>query len=179
MTYVELYKKCLNENNIPEQSVIDWRPAEPIFCGRFVANGLVLWLQNGGKLLYTWQPMGEWTVEELEIGIHAVDHVFTMTNKEAAVIIEEMLMGTALMGGRGNGKTFSILRKQWALVKAIELLDKTPESKDIKPISNTELPASNRSETINKMFDSDRDDIAKMFGEHDLRTGILYNKPTE
>lgn len=49
-----------------------------------------------------------------------------MTNKEAAVVLRDMLKFYGMML-RGNGKTDNIYTHMEALLKAINLLEKTPD----------------------------------------------------
>lgn len=54
--------------------------------------------------------------------------VYSMTNEEAADIILDILAQSFTIGGRGNGKTLSILRRHFALIKAIEVLKVSPDN---------------------------------------------------
>lgn len=56
-----------------------------------------------------------------------VEDLFGMTNREAADILQLILHHTFIRAGRGNGKTMMALRQQQALIKAVDLLLKTPE----------------------------------------------------
>lgn len=56
------------------------------------------------------------------------DKILNMTNKEAAAIIRKTLETRAV--GRANGKTTMVATWTRALMKAIEVLENTPDEKE-------------------------------------------------
>lgn len=56
------------------------------------------------------------------------DKILHMTNKEAAAIIRNTLETRAV--GRANGKTMMVAARNCALIKAVEVLEKTPDEKE-------------------------------------------------
>lgn len=54
--------------------------------------------------------------------------VINMTNQQAAEILKMQLQIRFASMGRGNGKTFTIACVNAALMKAVELLEKTPDA---------------------------------------------------
>lgn len=59
-----------------------------------------------------------------------VEKILNMTNKEAAAIIKNTLMTQFV--GRANGKTMMVAALNCALIKAIGVLEKTPDEKEKK-----------------------------------------------
>lgn len=53
--------------------------------------------------------------------------IINMTNQQAAEIIKMQLQIRFVSMGRGNGKTFTTACVNAALMKAVELLEKTPD----------------------------------------------------
>jgi hypothetical protein len=53
------------------------------------------------------------------------ERILNMTNKEAASVIKRIVNHQAI--GRANGKTIMIAEWNHALLKAIEVLEKTPD----------------------------------------------------
>ena len=55
------------------------------------------------------------------------EETLSMSNKEAARVLKRFLHGHSIIGGRGNGKSLTMLLTLQALSKAIDLLEKTPD----------------------------------------------------
>lgn len=53
--------------------------------------------------------------------------IITMTNQQAADIIKDVLKPCYIYGGRGNGKTMMLHARIVAMLKAIEVLEATPD----------------------------------------------------
>lgn len=65
--------------------------------------------------------------------------IITMTNQQAADILKEVLKPQRIFGGRGNGKTMLLHARIVALLKAIELLEATPETSLVAESLNKEI----------------------------------------
>ena len=57
--------------------------------------------------------------------------IITMTNQQAADIIKDVLKPCYIYGGRGNGKTMMLHARIVAMLKAIAVLEATPENNEI------------------------------------------------
>lgn len=57
--------------------------------------------------------------------------IITMTNQQAADIIKDLLKPCHIYGGRGNGKTMMLHARIVAMLKAIAVLEATPENNEI------------------------------------------------
>lgn len=56
------------------------------------------------------------------------DKILNMTNKEAAAIIKNMMLNMHI--GRSSGKTVMVAALNHALIKAIAVLENTPDEKE-------------------------------------------------
>ena len=56
--------------------------------------------------------------------------IITMTNQQAADIIKDVLKPCYIYGGRGNGKTMMLHARIVAMLKAIAVLEATPENNE-------------------------------------------------
>ena len=65
--------------------------------------------------------------------------IITMTNQQAADIIKDVLKPQIILGGRGNGRTMLLHARIVALLKAIELLEATPETALVAESLNKEI----------------------------------------
>ena len=54
--------------------------------------------------------------------------IITMTNQQAADIIKDVLKPCYIYDGRGNGKTMMLHARIVAMLKAIAVLEATPEN---------------------------------------------------
>lgn len=52
MTYGEIYKRFTEETGIPEAAIEDYRPCVPIYGVPPIERAIVIWLNNGDKLIY-------------------------------------------------------------------------------------------------------------------------------
>lgn len=51
-TYGDVWHEFLEKSHIPKESVSDWRPcAEPYF-NLYISNAIIVWLIDGGSLIY-------------------------------------------------------------------------------------------------------------------------------
>ena len=57
------------------------------------------------------------------------DKILNMTNKEAAAVIKNMMVNTHI--GRSSGKTMMVAALNTALIKAIAVLENTPDEEDL------------------------------------------------
>ena len=52
MTYGDLYKEFKKVANIPDEMINDYRPCGEMYGVPFIANAIVIWLNNGDSIIY-------------------------------------------------------------------------------------------------------------------------------
>lgn len=52
MTYGEIYTQFLKKSGISESRINDYRPCCDLFDVPFIPNAIVVWLNDGGKIIY-------------------------------------------------------------------------------------------------------------------------------
>lgn len=52
-TWCDIFKEFGKESGMPYDSIEDWRPCQPPFHDLQIDNTIIIWLKNGGKILYT------------------------------------------------------------------------------------------------------------------------------
>lgn len=52
MTYREIFNKFLEDTNIAENLINDYRPCTEMYRVPNISNAIVVWLNNGNKIIY-------------------------------------------------------------------------------------------------------------------------------
>lgn len=52
ITYGEIYKKFREEAGVPDGVILDYRPCRPPYYNIGIPNAIIVWLKNGGRIIY-------------------------------------------------------------------------------------------------------------------------------